>query len=176
MKISAIIPHYPIPGAQELLERCVASLDANETIIVVNDGIGFAKAVNIGLRTATGTHLCVINNDTYILEGSLKDLCWIDSIGVPNIIPEPRDNKPRAFFCMPASVYYRVGEYDERFEGGYFEDDDYIRRLEILGVQTILSDDVQVVHKNGGGFTMKTIGESEHFIANQKKFDEKWSV
>lgn len=176
MKISAIIPHYPIEGADKLLRRCVDSLDADEVIVVVNDGIGFAKAVNIGLKLATGTHLCVINNDTEMIEGSLRSLCLSYAVCTPTIVPPPKDTKPRAFFCMPARVFYEVGEYDERFEGGYFEDDDYIRRLEDRGISMVTSEDVLVEHRNGGGFTMKAIGEQEHFDINRKKFEDKWGV
>src|SRR5689334_10883519 len=123
--ISVIIPHMPsVPGADEALEECTKSLQGyKEIIIVVNDGIGYSKAVNIGLRQASGNYLCVVNNDTVVQKGNLYYLANPFKVMTPMIVPSPRDQLPRAFFCMPRWVYEEVGEFDERFEGGYFEDD-----------------------------------------------------
>lgn len=179
MSISVVIPHMPsVPGAPEALDRCVESLRGyDELIIVVNEGWGYAKAVNQGIKAARGDYIVVANNDTRVINSCLLwAMCIPDTVMVPIILPEPRDYKPRCFFCLPATVIKKVGLYDERFEGGYFEDDDYIRRLEWADVPIKLATSVFVEHLDGGGLTMKHIGEQEHFDANQARFKEKWEV
>lgn len=175
--ISVIIPHMPsVPGADEALQACVRSLRGNtELIIVVNEGWGYAKAVNQGLKIATGDYFCVVNNDTYIVAGTLQNMAKYHAVTVPQIFPTPRDEMPRSFFCLPRWVYEKVGEFDERFEGGYFEDDDYIQRLRNSGIPITTAMDVGVYHRNGGGMTMKHIGEQEHFNKNRIVYEKKWS-
>lgn len=176
--VSVIIPHWSaVPGADEMLEICLKSLrGADEVLVIENDGTGFSVNVNLGLRQARGTHLCVVNNDTEMIAGNLKQMAAIThGVTVPKITPEPRDHNPRAFFCMPRWVYETVGEYDERFVKGYFEDDDYIHRLELEGVPIIYTPDLAIVkHLNGGGLSMKFAGEREYFVRNKIMYDAKW--
>lgn len=175
-RISVVIPHMPsVPGASEALGICVNSLQGcDELIIMVNDGIGYAKAVNQGLAVATGDYLIVANNDTAMIEGTLRDMTFIDTVTVPRITPHPRDEMPRCFFCMPRWVYEATKGYDERFEGGYFEDDDFIRRLDLLEIPVATVNRVAVHHHDGGGLTMKHIGEQENFDRNKVVYERKW--
>lgn len=182
-QISCIIPHYPLPGTREVLQRCVQSLrgrGATEIIIVSNDGDGYGKAVNFGLTLASGDYLCVVNNDTEVQTGFLSWLCFEDRLAVPEIVPPARDNNPRCFFCMPRSIYNEVKNFhsddffDEQFYPGYFEDDDLIKRLELLEIQTEYVANVVVSHANGGGLTMKQLGEHDSFNINKKRFEKKW--
>ena len=176
--ISVIIPHYvDLPGANETLHHCVQSLRGyDELIVVVNEGYGYARSVNQGLRIATGEFLCVVNNDCTLLEGDLRALTDPFAVVTPYIVPRPRDDAPRAFWCMPRWVYDEVGGLDERFQMGYFEDDDFIRRLRQEGIPLKSSPIVSVMHKNGGGMTMKQVGEQKYFDINQKLFNEKWGI
>ena len=174
--ISAVIPHWPkSPAHKAALKRCLNSLEGVDEIIVeVNDGIGFAKACNLGLAKTHGDYILVINNDTVVTRGNLQTLCVPDTVAVPRRATGQVDNMPRAFYCMPRSVYEKVGGYDERFEGGYYEDDDLIRRWMEAGVPIIVKNIVEVNHI--GGLTMQEIDAKGYSIANQKRYEEKWGV
>lgn len=177
--ISVVIPHcVGVSGADEALRECVRSLRGEgEIIVMANERKGYAWAVNRGLELASGDRLVVANNDCSVVHGSIRSWEWLDEMQVvtPAIEPEPRDRMPRAFFCMTRHVYELVGGFDERFEGGYFEDDDMIRRMRSEGVQFVYDADVVVHHLNGGGLTMKAIGEQQHFDANRRRYEEKWT-
>lgn len=169
---SAIIPHWPANKELDiLLEHCVKSLHVDEIIVVVNDGIGFAKAVNQGLRLAHGDYLFVVNNDTVVLSGNLQDMCIPDTVTVPKIHGQV-DDMPRAFYCMPRSVYELIGGYDERFEMGYWEDDDFITRLHKHEIPIKKIDSVEVSHL--GGTTMHLLDRDAIFEANRERFYDKW--
>ena len=168
--ISAIIPHWPISKYHnDLLKQCVKSLRADEVIVVLNDAIGFAKAVNQGLRVATGDYLCVINNDTYIIDGQLKDI--VDPKGVSCPLVNGYHSAFGCFFCIPRWVYEEVGELDERFVNS-FEDNDYVRRLTIAGIP-IIKKDVKVWHAEGAT-TQKVPDLAKESDKNFEKFQDKW--
>lgn len=181
--ISVVIPHLiGVPGADEALKLCIKSFhEADEVIVVANEGIGYGPAVNLGLKMAHGDQIIVSNNDICRRYGSLKDLdMGMDfRVCVPRVYPEPRDHEPRAIFSINRITYSYILTwdgyfYDPRFEGGYFEDDDFIRRLHARQIGVYYNTDVGVDHLNGGGLSMKTIGEQEHYDANLLIFQEKY--
>ncbi len=164
-----------------MLKNCVNSLHGcDEIIILANDGLGYGAACNLGMRMARGDFIILSNNDCLVKSGNLADLADKDFITVPIIEPPARDNLPRPFFCVPRGIYEYIYEangdfFDERFIGGYFEDDDLHRRMEELGIESRLIESVVVHHLHGGGNTMKQIGEQQHFDENKERYDEKWS-
>lgn len=177
-KISLIIPHFPSPSTNDVLDQCITSFSGqyDELIVIVNDGMGFGPATNLGLKHATGDFLVVCNNDITLLSGSLRQLPIFDGISVPIIRPQPRDYKPRAIFCMPRWVYTQISScgyfYDPVFEIGYWEDDDLIRRLG--DIKVFIQQKVIVNHLDGGGLTMKQFGEQEWHDRNEQVFKNKW--
>lgn len=172
-KTSVIIPHWPWgEEIQEKLRQCVQSLSgADEVLIVVNDKIGFAKAVNQGLRSATGDYLIVLNNDT-IVSGDLHDLCIEGTVTSP-LVNGMEKSFWGACFCIPREVYEKVGGLDEDFKVGYFEDDAYIITLERAGVPM---GGVRTVNiSTQGGATMQTLEDrDEIFKTNQEIFRKKY--
>lgn len=182
MKLSVVIPHhYGLKGTEENLRRCIDSLYGyDELVVVANDGLGFGPSVNRGMRLATGDHIIVANDDTWLVTGTLRDLVLNDSLTVPDINPEPKDFLPRAFYCIPRWAYEALIEkdgffYDPRFEVGYWEDDDLIKRLELLEVKIKKINSVTVNHLHGGGFSMKQMGERKFYDQNKEEFLLKWN-
>ena len=84
-----------------------------------------------------------------------------------------------AAFCWicPKAVYNKIGELDERFGRGMFEDDDYCYRIKKAGYKIVCADDVFIHHFGGASF--KKIVSQEYldlFESNKKKFEEKWKI
>ena len=82
-----------------------------------------------------------------------------------------------AFFCVfiPRKVILEVGLLDEGFGRGYFEDDDYCRRVETFGYEIKIARDIFIYHKMGASFN--TIGELEQnelFLQNKRRYESKW--
>ena len=71
--------------------------------------------------------------------------------------------KTLAFFCvmMPRAVYELVGSMDETFGRGFFEDDDYCRRIEQKGFHMACADDVLVHHHLSASFDKVDGGERQ---------------
>ncbi len=82
-----------------------------------------------------------------------------------------------AFFCvmMPLSVYQKVGPLDEAFGRGFFEDDDYCRRVEQLGLRIVCAEDVFVHHHLSASFgKLKQEERQRLFEGNRLLYEKKW--
>lgn len=179
-QISLVIPHYPSKQTDIALDDCIKSYEGyyDQLIVIVNDGMGYGPAVNLGLKYATHDYIIVSNNDMKLLKGSLRDLANTKGVVVPKIVPPAKDHMPRAIFGMPRWVYETLLRddgffYDPIFKTGYWEDDDLIKRLNNISIY--LEVGVIVEHLNGGGMTMKQMGESEWHEKNREVFNNKWS-
>lgn len=183
-KLSVVIPHWPLDEEIEAsLRRCVASLPSDcEKLIVVNDGTGFGLNVNRGLRLATGDFIAVVGNDTWIVKGDAYDLCIPEIVTSPVVIGDVPGIAPPlepegfhgCFWVAPRPVLDRVGLLDERFEQGFYEDDDFVARLHEAGIETRMVVSVRVRHV--GGLTMLKLGtQSREWLGrNEQVFRKKW--
>lgn len=84
-----------------------------------------------------------------------------------------------AFFCvmMPRPVYEKVGPLDEAFGIGFFEDDDYCRRVEQAGWTIACADDVFVHHNLSASFNkLKQETRQALFEKNKIIYEDKWGT
>jgi GT2 family glycosyltransferase/glycosyltransferase involved in cell wall biosynthesis len=82
-----------------------------------------------------------------------------------------------AFFCaaMPRKVYEQVGALDEDFGIGFFEDDDYCRRVEAAGFDIAIAEDVFVHHHLSASFdALGAAYKQELFEKNKAIYEAKW--
>jgi hypothetical protein len=179
-RLSVVIPHWPIDAeVDEALRSCVVSLPADcEKLVIVNDGTGFAPNVNRGISLAAGDFIAVVTNDTRVIDGDVYDLCLPGTVASPVVLEKPGIESGGfhgAFWVAPREVLQRVGPLDERFEGAFFEDDDYLARLEQAGIPRRQVTKVRAVSRRVG-LTMSKLGDEPDawFAANQRRFAEKW--
>jgi hypothetical protein len=182
--LSVVIPHWPLDEEVETaLRRCVGSLPADcEKIVVVNAGTGFGRNVNLGLGLAAGEFVAVVNNDAHVVAGDVHDLCLPGTVTSPLVIGELPGIAPPlepggfhgCFWVAPRDVLDRVGLLDDRFDGAFWEDDDFLMRLREAGVPTRQVRSVRVRHR--GGLTLTKIpGQAlEWYRGNERRFEEKW--
>ncbi|AZN42791.1 glycosyltransferase family 2 protein [Paenibacillus albus] len=82
-------------------------------------------------------------------------------------------------FCMlfKRSMYERIGELDERFSPGHYEDDDYSLRARMHGYNLLMCNDVFVHHKGSVSFKRKDPAELQKLVErNRSLFIAKWQV
>ncbi|WP_256347505.1 glycosyltransferase [Pseudomonas gingeri] len=82
-----------------------------------------------------------------------------------------------AFFCvmLRRSTYVQVGPLDEAFGRGFFEDDDYCRRVEQTGLFNACARDVFVHHHLSASFNLMDTREREAlFERNKAIYENKW--
>lgn len=82
-----------------------------------------------------------------------------------------------AFFCVmiPRTTFDTVGLLDEAFGRGFFEDDDYCRRIEQQGKRVVCAEDVFIHHHLSASFNkLKQQDRQQLFEDNKKKYEAKW--
>lgn len=81
-----------------------------------------------------------------------------------------------AFFCvmLPRSVFEKVGPLDEAFGLGFYEDDDYCRRVEQTGLRLVCAEDVFIHHELSASFKKLGKGRQELLAKNRKIYEAKW--
>jgi GT2 family glycosyltransferase len=93
---------------------------------------------------------------------------------------ETFDLRMAAMFCMGMrrDVCEAIGELDERFGTGMFEDDDYSIRARRAGYRVAGAEDVFVHHFGGASFghLVPSGRHGELFQANRKRLEEKWGI
>ena len=82
-----------------------------------------------------------------------------------------------AMFCVAIrrTVFSAIGELDERFGLGMFEDDDYSYRIRHAGMKTQCAQDVFIHHHGQASFKM--MNEEQYralFEENRRLYEEKW--
>jgi len=173
--ISVIIPYWETyPEKKELLKRCVNSLPAEvEKIVVWNDGMGYAPAINRGCEVANGDYYLIMNDDVYLKKGDIEDLCVKDTVTSPTY-----DGRVYPFiwgscFCVPKNVWEDIGGMDERYTKSYFDDDDLIFSLRAKNWQMVAEPSVVFGHSEGSTMD-KLPNRDEIYNENKNKFLEKW--
>lgn len=84
-----------------------------------------------------------------------------------------------AFFCvaMRRDVYERVGPMDEAFGIGFFEDDDYCRRVHAEGYRIACAEDVFVHHHLSASFdSLGAERKQVLFDKNKAIYEAKWGT
>jgi glycosyltransferase involved in cell wall biosynthesis len=179
-RLSVVIPHWPLDEeVDQALRTCLASLPADcEKIVVVNPGTGFAVNVNLGLRIATGDYVAVVTNDTEVLDGNVYDLCLPGIVTSPAVLEKPGIEPGGfhgAFWVAPREVLERIGPLDERFEGAFYEDDDYLERLRRAAIPTRQIASVRVRSRRVGLTMSKLSDRGERWlVSNERRFADKW--
>jgi polysaccharide pyruvyl transferase CsaB len=82
-------------------------------------------------------------------------------------------------YCVliPRSVWNQVGELDQEFQVGMFEDDDLSLRIRKAGYRVIAADDCFIHHFGNGSFAKLPSQDSLRiFEQNKKRYEQKWGV
>ncbi|MEO8013508.1 MAG: glycosyltransferase [Polaromonas sp.] len=84
-----------------------------------------------------------------------------------------------AFFCVmfSRSVYEQVGPLDEAFGRGFFEDDDYCRRIDQIGLRVACAEDVFIHHHLSASFNkLRSADRQALFDQNKLIYEKKWGA
>lgn len=79
-------------------------------------------------------------------------------------------------FCMlfTRELYEEVGELDERFGSGNFEDDDFCLRAALSGYGCVIAGDVFIHHYGSRSFAGNKVDYAAAMAKNRRAFDAKW--
>lgn len=168
--ISVIIPIYiNSPEILDLLSDCVASLVGYDELILQFDkeGEGFSKTVNKGVARSKGDYIAIVNNDTRMINGSLRDYCKPNTICRPTI---EGHNSKFPFAVMSRGVWNLIGGLDEDFKIGFYEDKLFLDIAIKKGVKLEFLD-LRVWHK--GSATISKMDPARLMKINKAIYNSK---
>lgn len=163
-KISVVIAHVPKnEHLEESFQKCIKSIKGqyDELVLVINDGIGYGKAYNRGMKYASGSYVICVSNDTILTHGKLEQLCD------PQAVTYSENAQWGCFFCLPRWILNSIGGFDPRFNLAYFEDDNYLSRLKRRNIPLRRVEGVTVEHE--GGVTVKSLVSSDGELQAKNK-------
>jgi len=182
-------------SSEEHIYAAETELAPGDTLIRNRSNLGFAKAVNQGLRASDAPFVAVQNNDTVVTAGAFERMLTTlgrqPEIGLIGPLTNNADTGQRsrpgevapagqfvytdglvAFFCavLRRTAYLQVGDLDEQFGMGYGEDDDYCIRLRRAGWRLAIARDAYVHHDHHQTY-LTTIGQEGIDAEGQQGLD-----
>jgi GT2 family glycosyltransferase len=190
-------------------EADVAFVKHHFDIVEMNDRNVLARAWNKGIRRAfqEGARYVVVANLDLVFHPNCLDnlvVCaeenpaallwcasrWSDPTTFARARIEPRVVSEVDWSCymLDRRLFEMVGEFDERFEPAYLEDEDMVYRLGLIGGQSLVSRAALMLHQEAGtirGFLdapLETLPHSVAFLkelrkkitANDERYIAKW--
>ena len=144
-----------------------------DKVITNDENLGYAKAVNQGIRCAKGGYIAIVNNDVLVFDHWLKDMQDALEFDLNLVMATPMYGKPFAravearelrektlgntfdrdvsdfkdFSCVLTrkDVFNKVGLFDEQFFM-YCEDLDFMRRMDKEGLKYASTKRVNTSH------------------------------
>ena len=145
-------------GASDVLEDMsidVPACVAHTTYLPMPANLGVAASWNLGIKSFPyDDRWFIVSNDVRFEPGALQSLseARTDEITLSSMFPHWQA------FSLGYEAVRRVGLFDEGFFPAYFEDTDYKRRAEQVGVK-VVHIDVPMTHDNSS-----TMRSDPHFI------------
>ena len=171
MDISVIIPIRLINNqVAELTTDCVKSLRGYDELILQFDmeGEGFAKTVNKGVKKSTGDWIAIVNNDTKMLNGSIREMCKTDCLVRPKLVEGTLAKF--AFVVMSRRLWEDVGGLSEAYGIGFWEDNEFLDKVVAKGYR--LEDSEFSVWHFGGG-TISHFNPGKLMTDNEKIYEQR---
>jgi hypothetical protein len=176
--LTVLIPHYNknIGNIDQVLGECIRSFagKSSELIVLTDNEKSQYQKLNMGMAMATQPFVMCANNDTQYTSGNLEDMCIEGAVTRP-LIRGTRGSPFGHCFCVPKKIWEVLGHFEDRYKHGYYDDDDWLFKLEAARVPVILVDTVDIYHPDHGGTTLENIdniGDVKEF--NAQLFKERW--
>jgi hypothetical protein len=145
-----------------------------------------AKAWNIGASEAFEdgcTYALIINDDAFVYPQTVDILVSVMKLMKYELVSgvEHFGDTATHFSCFMVGnkIFDRVGYFDENFKPIYFEDNDFVRRMDLLGYKH--TGIAHALFDHGGSKSLqikRDRGEGakhdEEFRANQALYEKKW--
>jgi len=154
-----------------------------------DSNLGFAKAVNQGLKISMDADWIVVaNNDIEFLPNWFEYMssAWDEKTGVISSHLHAHDPEHKAgvqdatvgtmfgaLWMTKPGIVVDVGLLDESFEFGYFEDRDYWQRIVQAGYTMKKAG---WCNHAGNATSGKLKNMNEFFMANKEKYEAKWDI
>lgn len=155
----------------------------NNDIVVTRNWLsnlsaGLAQEHGIGLSGPVTNYASGQQQVTYPFDGIEQFMRIAEQTNRPD--PSARERVLRIVgLCMlfKREVYEKVGELDERFSPGHYEDDDYCLRVRMNGYGLMMCRDALIYHEGSVSFRQQGEQSVKQLLErNRQLFIDKWGI
>jgi len=149
--------------------------DENTWVWQSKENLGVAASWNflIGKAIINDFKYFLILNDDVVLQKDENELKEIISKGTIETFYLCRPFYNWSSYILTKNVYEKVGAFDEKFKKAFFEDNDYMYRMKLAGVQIKYVDDLNPgIYLNSQ--TIEKNPTLSGYIENREYFLQKW--
>ena len=198
-----IIDNASKRNTKEYLSSLAGEVNFEIKLIRNEENLGFVKAVNQGLKESSAPYICILNNDTIVTEEWLTEMVSVlesdATIGLLNPSSNNLGQRPGSMditqyaqslknlkgeiiemgaclgFCLlfKREIFEKLGLLDEVYGLGLFDDTDYSRKVESLGLVCARAKAAYVHHRISKSF-LKRRNFEDIFKKNQQIFNKRW--
>lgn len=147
------------------------------TLLQESENLGVARSWNRLIRVAVNfgfTELVVLNDDV-VLELSEAELTELIASGTDTTFHVCRPRFNWSVFILRKKIVEKVGFFDTKFEKCFFEDNDYMYRMKLAGIdiryEDLLNPDNEYYVNSGSTQKNPKLGD---YINNKAYFINKW--
>lgn len=147
---------YSIPfwnsddGKMQILRDCVESLKGKFQLLILagkQPTLPIAWNMCLDLGFSMGADYVIVSNDDVILtDGTVEMLCKKDTVVSPLINGTEWKRFHAHVFCLPRSVYEKVGGFDEKYQI-YYSDTAFAMKLVENNIPVETNFEVDFMHK-----------------------------
>lgn len=143
--------------------------------IIVLDRKGLYEEFNRGATIGHGDYFIQFANDVI-----LDDPDWLEKLCIPDTItgawetvgPTGDKEVDGSVFCIPRSVWNKIGDWDVNFKGYGWADQDYLQRARDLGV-SLAGTGIRMKHLENQTYKAYGTNIKEEVDANKEYFYSK---
>lgn len=145
---------------------------------LANLSAGLAAEPSIGMAGPVTNYASGIQQVQYEFDGLDEFMRIAEEVNRP--APSNRERVMRLVgLCMlfKREVYEKIGELDERFSPGHYEDDDYCLRIRMHGYGLMLCRNALIYHEGSASFRQAGADSLQQLVdRNRQLFIEKWGI
>ena len=147
-------------GCKDKTAEYVDSLGHPFKLLWFDEGLGFTKAINEGVKIAQADYIVLLNNDTVILDKGAPKNAWLDMLVNPfleddkvgitgplELHDDYADADVMIFFCVmiKRELFDKIGLLDESYSPGGGEDVDFSVKAQQLGYKQVVVPNENVI-------------------------------
>lgn len=155
-------------GKQDIITR-----ERNFVLYKPEKNLGVSGSWNMIMDYAdkvNGTHVLMLNDDIY-LGKSEEEINTIIRLWKPEFICTELN---WCSFILSVDTFKKIGKFDENFFPAYFEDNDYFRRMQLLGTPIIVNPMLNPIVYRNSMTIQKTPELNNGFEKNRQYYISKW--
>lgn len=196
MKFLVLVPTM----SEEVLDNCIGTINPNyyKNLYIVDntpkgfaqkygiayehhpENLGIARSWNIGVKKVLDENLdyLVLMSATMVFEKGMNDLIAQMEANANQFGLETQ--YAWHLICLRSETFRRVGLFDENFYPAYYEDSDFIRRMELVGIHNPMSKRQRLPRceisagTQGDAHALKKGGLNVNMGAMTQYFVDKW--